>query len=376
MVLINFITDINNQQLLKDVDILFKAFGVKYAGGNYKKNLVSHLSYKCESANINIFYCYINNLLLPYSQNNIFIFDKLYFCQAWKSQLSNYDPIIVKFEDDKIIDYSINKNTMLIDWNNKDINQFNKSVLQVSKQIKSLKLPNINPSIDFNDLPKVSVCIPTCNRKKFIKLINLNLKNMTYPQDKLEIIILDDGTEEIQDLLSKQDNIKYYKYSNKNTIGFKRNECVRLASNDIIAFMDDDDYYYPNSLFNRVCHLITSKKDCIFCSTIGCFSINKFSSIINCSPIEYPLEKKVSEATLTFKKSFWDNNNFDNNDKFNEGEFFVKNSISKCKEISWEGIIVQLLHTYNTCKKNLDLPDKNGSHFNFSDDDFEIITSI
>tara|TARA_B000000565_G_C23774723_1_gene373622 strand:- start:508 stop:693 length:186 start_codon:yes stop_codon:yes gene_type:complete len=60
----------------------------------------------------------------------------------------------------------------------------------------------------------------------------------------------------------------------------------------------------------------------------------------------------------------------------NEGEFFVKNSISKCKEISWEGIIVQLLHTYNTCKKNLDLPDKNGSHFNFSDDDFEIITSI
>ena len=37
MVLINFITDINNQQLLKDVDILFKAFGVKYAGGNYKK---------------------------------------------------------------------------------------------------------------------------------------------------------------------------------------------------------------------------------------------------------------------------------------------------------------------------------------------------
>ena len=35
---------------------------------------------------------------------------------------------------------------------------------------------------------------------------------------------------------------------------------VFVSSNDIIAFMDDDDYYYPNSLFNRVCHLITSKK--------------------------------------------------------------------------------------------------------------------
>ena len=37
MVLINFITDINNTQLLKDVDTLFNAFGVKYSGGNFKK---------------------------------------------------------------------------------------------------------------------------------------------------------------------------------------------------------------------------------------------------------------------------------------------------------------------------------------------------
>ena len=25
----------------------------------------------------------------------------------------------------------------------------------------------------------------------------------------------------------------------------KRNECVRLATNNTIAFMDDDDYYHP-----------------------------------------------------------------------------------------------------------------------------------
>ena len=71
MVLINFITDINNQNLLKDVDVLFKAFK-KYSGGNYRKNL-SHLSYKCEPANINIFYCYINDLLLPFHKI-IFLF--------------------------------------------------------------------------------------------------------------------------------------------------------------------------------------------------------------------------------------------------------------------------------------------------------------
>ena len=52
----------------------------------------------------------------------------------------------------------------------------------------------------------------------------MNLNNNTYPSDKLEIIILDDGTEEIESKLPKMDNIKYYKYNKKNTIGFKRNE--------------------------------------------------------------------------------------------------------------------------------------------------------
>ena len=140
--------------------------------------------------------------------------------------------------------------------------------------------------------------------------------------------------------------------------------------------MDDDDYYYPNSLINRVCNLVKSERDCVFCSTLGCFHIYKLSSIINSSPVELPLEKRVSEATLTFKKSFWHNNKFNNDDKINEGEYFIKNAVNKCKEISWEGVIVQLLHTYNTINKKLDFEERNGSHFNFTDEDFELITSL
>ena len=140
--------------------------------------------------------------------------------------------------------------------------------------------------------------------------------------------------------------------------------------------MDDDDYYHPNSLINRVGNLIRSGRDCVFCSTIGCFHIKKYSSIINVTPIEYPLEKKVSEATLTFKKSFWHNHKFNNEDKINEGEAFVKNAVNKCKEINWEGVIVQLLHTYNTCNKNLKIEEENGSHFGFTNEEFEIITDI
>ena len=37
MVLINFITDVNDKRLLIDIDKIFKGFGIKYGGGNFKK---------------------------------------------------------------------------------------------------------------------------------------------------------------------------------------------------------------------------------------------------------------------------------------------------------------------------------------------------
>ena len=93
--IINFITDKNDKKLLQDVEKIFDEFSIKYNNGTYQKNIVHYLEYKCSPANINIFVGYINNLLIDYSQNNIFIFDKLHFCQSWVNQLHNYNLIIL-----------------------------------------------------------------------------------------------------------------------------------------------------------------------------------------------------------------------------------------------------------------------------------------
>ena len=374
--IVNYITDKNNSFFLKRIEKLDNGLKLKYGSGNFERNIVHYLDYKCNVANINIFFGYINNLLIDYSNNNIFIFDKSTYCQNWNNQLHNYKLICTTSYDDTIISISINRTIYVLDYSNPDINIFYKSVMKLCRQINSIKIPNINNTLNEEDLPYVSVCMPTYNRRKFIDLIHLNYNNCTYPQDKLEFIILDDGSDSIQDVVPKNKNVRYYYQKEKKNIGWKRNECVRLSKYDIIAFIDDDDYYYPNSLINRIGYLLKSNKDCIFCSTIGCFHIYKLSSIINVTPITYPLEKKVCEASLTFKKSFWHDNKFNNDDKINEGEYFVKNNITKCKEISYEGIIVQLLHTYNTIDKNVELIERNGSYFNFSDEDFEIITNI
>ena len=63
--------------------------------------------------------------------------------------------------------------------------------------------------------PFISVCTPTYNRRPFIPYLIKCFLNQDYPQDKMEWIILDDGTDKIHDLVKDISNIKYYSYDKK-----------------------------------------------------------------------------------------------------------------------------------------------------------------
>ena len=92
--IINFITDINNSILVNDIDKIYNAFLIKYNSGNLKKNLYHYLDYDGSNANFNIFYGFINNLLLDKSNNNIFIYLYDIFNDNWISQLNLYGCLI------------------------------------------------------------------------------------------------------------------------------------------------------------------------------------------------------------------------------------------------------------------------------------------
>ena len=57
------------------------------------------------------------------------------------------------------------------------------------------------PKVKVN--PFVSICTPTFNRRPFIPIMFECFKNQTYPKDRMEWIIVDDGTDKIQDLIDK-----------------------------------------------------------------------------------------------------------------------------------------------------------------------------
>jgi glycosyltransferase involved in cell wall biosynthesis len=97
--------------------------------------------------------------------------------------------------------------------------------------------------------PLVSVVTPTYNRRKFIPALIEIYKSQTFPHQKMEWIILDDGKDSVEDLfvsvVHTLPNIRYIRSYNKLRLGAKRNLLNREARGEIIVAMDDDDYYPP-----------------------------------------------------------------------------------------------------------------------------------
>ena len=63
-----------------------------------------------------------------------------------------------------------------------------------------------------NSLPFVSICTPTFNRRPFIKSAIKCYLHQDYPQELLEWIIIDDGTDKIGDLVEDISGVKYFSY--------------------------------------------------------------------------------------------------------------------------------------------------------------------
>ena len=114
--------------------------------------------------------------------------------------------------------------------------------------------------------PFVSVLTPTYNRRRFLPYAIKFFKDQSYPQDRMEWIIMDDGTDKVGDLFDpKKTGLKNVRYvalpeGEKLKIGAKRNRMNELAKGDIVVCMDDDDYYPPDRVKNAVMKLRSGMK--------------------------------------------------------------------------------------------------------------------
>ena len=103
-----------------------------------------------------------------------------------------------------------------------------------------------------NQLPFVSVCTPTFNRRPFIKSAIECFNHQTWPKSRMEWIVVDDGTDSVADLFEGVDRVRYIREETKMPLGKKRNLMHTHAKGEYIVYMDDDDYYPPERVEHAV----------------------------------------------------------------------------------------------------------------------------
>ena len=237
-----------------------------------------------------------------------------------------------------------------------------------------------------SELPTVSVVTLTHNRKKFFRLAIFNFNQINYPKDKLEWIIYDTSNKEnqVEDLLPSEDkrskyNIKYFKSECVETIGESRNSAIKNCCNDIVVFFDDDDYYPAESVKKRITPLIDDNNlSMVACSALGTFEINKYISFVDYPALFESGSRRMRIGTMAIRRNIIGKNDNYWCDKTSINEFhtIISSNLRNIREISWEGVIVSLVHTKNTTWRKIPQGNeqtKNSCEFGFGEKMFKFL---
>ena len=108
--------------------------------------------------------------------------------------------------------------------------------------------------------------IPVYNVAHYVKQSIDSVINQTYKN--LEIIVIDDGSTDdsgvICDSYASDSRVIVIHQRNKGLSG-ARNIGLNVMTGDIVAFLDSDDYYYPNMLEVMVSQMESSNADIVIC---------------------------------------------------------------------------------------------------------------
>ena len=151
--------------------------------------------------------------------------------------------------------------------------------------------------------------------------------------------------------------IRYIPLDGRRSIGEKRNIGIAAASHEWILFMDDDDHYPPTSFRRRIAWLLKGiiggkapRISC--CTTIALYDLKRGISAVNVPPVSLPLAQRVSEATLAFHRSVWEERPFPEV-SIAEGELWIQGREGNVIEIPPQQVIVAFTHDGNQSSRRL-----------------------
>lgn len=111
------------------------------------------------------------------------------------------------------------------------------------------------------DGPVVSVIVPTYNRPQYLSMALASVLQQSYRN--LQVIVVNDGGEDVSDILNSfsDPRLKFINRNENRGKPYSLNEALNHAEGKYVAYLDDDDIYYPNHIETLV-NTLEFQTDC------------------------------------------------------------------------------------------------------------------
>jgi hypothetical protein len=201
--------------------------------------------------------------------------------------------------------------------------------------------------------PLVSCIMLTADRRAFVPHAIRCFQRQDYA--KRELIILDDGSDPVPDLIPDDPRIRYTRLDRRRTIGAKHNLGCELARGEIIVHWDDDDWFAPWRISYQVSELLKHPS-----MTLAGLSRVLFYSLRDDRAWEYvypPAERPwLSGSSFCYRKEFWARHPFPDLNEGDDTVFVWGLKDAHVLPLSNNRFLVAMIHSSNTSAKRTDGP--------------------
>lgn len=199
--------------------------------------------------------------------------------------------------------------------------------------------------------PLISCIMPTANRRAFVPNAIRYFLRQDYANR--ELLILDDGSDSVSDLIPDDPRIRYVYLQDRRTLGAKHNLACQHARGDLIAHWDDDDWYARWRLSYQVAELLKHPP----MTLVGLSRVLFYRPWDRCA-WEYVCPSElfpwVCGNTLCYRKEFWKRNPFPDLDE-GADTVFVSHLDRTCViSLANNRWLVAIVHSGNTSSKRTD----------------------
>ena len=192
--------------------------------------------------------------------------------------------------------------------------------------------------------------MPTYNRREFVPYAIQYFLRQDY--DNKELIVIDDGTDAIQDLIPHREYIRYFRLDKKISLGAKLNMACKYAKGNIIANWDDDDWYAERRLKYQVSVLQNGKTELCGINNLLYYDLENKKAY----QYIYPKNQRtwLLGSSLCYRKELWNRINFAEINVGMDGLFVWATPPDRIAVLPDSTIAVHMIHNNNVSEKKTD----------------------